>query len=217
MHISDGILSGPVLIGGFAATAGLLFATMRHLDSNEIPKISVMTSVFFVADLVHVPMGVTSVHLILNGLAGVILGWRAFPAILLGVILQALLLGHGGATVIGINTLMLGGGALASFVIWQQRHRYTFKNREFIFAAISGAAAIAVSGLIMASAMLSTGSQFWLMAIEVLAVHTIIMVLEALVVGSCAKFLYATRPELLAGFVASPPIRQEKSKQRANM
>ena len=105
MHISDGVLSAPVLISGFVGTAAITAATIRKMDLEEIPKISVITAVFFVASLIKIPAGPTSVHLILNGLVGVILGWRAFPAILLGLILQALLFGHGGVTAIGVNAI----------------------------------------------------------------------------------------------------------------
>src|SRR3569832_673704 len=99
MHISDGILSGPVLADGFAGTAMVAGLTLRKMDMEEIPKVSVITAVFFVASLIHVPVGPSSVHLILNGLDGVVLGWRAFPAIMLGIILQAILFGHGGVSV----------------------------------------------------------------------------------------------------------------------
>lgn len=35
-----------------------------------------MTAAFFVASLIHVPIGPTSVHLLLNGLLGVVVGRR---------------------------------------------------------------------------------------------------------------------------------------------
>ncbi|MFQ5487849.1 MAG: CbiM family transporter, partial [Gammaproteobacteria bacterium] len=133
MHISDGILTAPVLAAGFVGTGILAVATMRNMDMEEVPKISVITAVFFVASSIKVPLGPTSVHLILNGLVGVVLGWRAFPAILLGLILQAIIFGHGGLTVIGINALMMGGGGLVAYLLWQQRHRCAFKKKIFVF------------------------------------------------------------------------------------
>ncbi|MDH4228689.1 MAG: cobalt transporter CbiM [Nitrospirota bacterium] len=200
MHISDGILNAPVWIGGYAATAALTAATLYKVDMEEIPKISVLTAVFFVADLIHVPMGPASVHLILNGLLGVILGWRAFPAVLLGVTLQTILLGHGGLTVIGVNTLDLGGGALVGFLVWQLRHLMPgLKNREMVFGALAGAFAVASSGMIMASALLFTGKEFLFQAKMVLVAHAIIMVLEATVVGFAASYLARVRPDALAG------------------
>jgi cobalt/nickel transport system permease protein len=166
---------------------------------EEVPKISVITSVFFIASLIMVPMGPTSIHLILNGLVGIVLGWRAFPAILLGIILQAIIFGHGGITVVGINTLMMGGGALIAYIVWQQRHRFSFKRREFVFGALAGAVATISSGLILALALVTTGEEFNAMAATVLIAHIPIMIIEAAVVGASAEFLNKTKPEILAG------------------
>jgi cobalt/nickel transport system permease protein len=80
MHISEGILSAPVLIGGAALTAGGTGVALKQLKNEDIPKVGVLSAAFFVAGLIHVPIGVASVHLVLNGLVGIILGWQAFPA-----------------------------------------------------------------------------------------------------------------------------------------
>jgi cobalt/nickel transport system permease protein len=198
MHISDGVLNAPVLIGGFIGTAALTVATMRKMELEEIPKISVITSVFFVSSLIHVPIGPTSVHLILNGLAGVVLGWRAFPAILVGLILQAILFGHGGVTVIGVNTLMMGGGGLIAYMLWRQRRRFNFKRRELVFGAIAGAAGVASSGIILALALITTGEVFHAVAGAVLLAHIPVIIIEAGVVGASAEFLSRVKPDVLA-------------------
>ncbi len=199
MHISDGILSAPVLVTGFVGTAALAAWSLKDLDMEEIPKVSVLTSVFFVASLIHVPIGPTSVHLILNGLVGVVLGRRAFVAILLGLVLQALLFGHGGLTVLGVNALMMGGGGLMAYWVWQQRHHFTLKRKEFVFGALAGATGTIVSGTVLALALVTTGEAFFATAGYVLAVHIPIMVVEAIVVGGCASFLKRTKPDVLAG------------------
>jgi cobalt/nickel transport system permease protein len=198
MHISDGVLNPPVLISGFIGAGALTAVTMRKMQLEEIPKISVITSVFFVASLIHVPIGPTSVHLILNGLAGIVLGWRAFPAILIGLILQAILFGHGGVTVIGVNTLMMGGGALIAYTLWRQRHRFNFKRRELVFGAIAGAVGVASSGIILALALVTTGEMFHAVAGAVLLAHIPVIIIEACVVGASAEFLSRTKPEILA-------------------
>jgi len=199
MHISEGILTTPVWLAGYAGTAVLAAVTMRKLDMEEVPKISVITAVFFIASLIKVPLGPASIHLILNGLVGVVLGWRAFAAIMLGIILQAIIFGHGGITVIGINSLMLGGGALIAYMVWQQRHRFSFKKRELVFGALAGAAGTISSGLVLAGALITTGEEFYAIAATVLAAHVPIMLIEAAVVGSSAAFLYKTKPDILAG------------------
>ena len=73
---------------------------------------------FFVASLIHVPIGFSSAHLILNGFLGVVLGWAAFPVIFVALLLQAVLFQFGGFTVLGVNTATMGLGALAAYGIF---------------------------------------------------------------------------------------------------
>jgi len=199
MHVSDGILSAPVLIAGFVGMGVIAAATMRNMDMEEIPKISVITAVFFIASLIKFPIGVTSIHLILNGLVGVVLGWRAFAAIMLGIILQAVLFGHGGVTVIGVNTVMLGGGALVAYMVWQLRHYFNFKKKEMVFGALAGMSATIVSGSFLALSLYTTGEEFLAMAKAALGAHIPIMLVEAAVIGVCADFLMRVKPDVLAG------------------
>lgn len=202
MHIADGILSAPVIGAGFGGTGILAALTLRKIKVDEIPRVSVMASVFFVASLIHVPIGPTSIHFILNGLVGIILGMKAFPAIMLAVILQALLFGHGGVTVIGVNCVMLGGGGLVAYMVWQLRHRFPLGHRlEMIFGALAGATGIIFSGVILALALFVSGDEFWLTAEYALATHVPVMIIEAIVVGACASFLKRTKPEMLAGHI----------------
>ena len=74
MYISDGVLSTPVSIGGYAIAVGISALSVRKMRMDDVPKVSVVTAAFFVASLIHIPIGPTSVHLILKGLAGMILG-----------------------------------------------------------------------------------------------------------------------------------------------
>ena len=74
------------------------------------------------ASSIHVKLGVTSVHLLLNGLVGVILGRRAPLAILIGVTLQALLVAHGGVTTIGVNASVQAIPALACWGLFRLLH-----------------------------------------------------------------------------------------------
>ena len=60
------------------------------------------------ASSIYIPIPPASVHLILNGLLGVVLGYFAFPAILIGLLFQALVIGHGGLTTLGVNAAMMG-------------------------------------------------------------------------------------------------------------
>lgn len=103
VHLSDGVVAGPWVFGGWAALAVIVFVSTWRIRDDEIPRIGVLTAAFFVASQVHLPLGVVSVHLLLNGLVGVILRWRTGLAITIGLTLQALLFGHGGYTTLGLN------------------------------------------------------------------------------------------------------------------
>lgn len=115
VHISDGVLSAPYWLGGFAGAALLLWWSSRRVQDEEIPRIAVMTAAFFVASLIHVKVGFTSVHLLFNALVGIVLGRRAVLAIAVGLFLQAMLLQHGGFTALGINCCVMALPALAAW------------------------------------------------------------------------------------------------------
>jgi cobalt/nickel transport system permease protein len=116
VHIADNVLTDAWWLGGLAGAGLLLVLGAWRLHEEEIPKIALLTAAFFVASSIHVRVPPTSAHLLLNGLVGVILGRRAGLAIVVGVTMQALLLGHGGYTTIGINSCVM---ALPALFAWQ--------------------------------------------------------------------------------------------------
>src|SRR6185437_8393536 len=74
-------------------------------------------------------LGPTRVHLLLNGLVGVVLGRRAPLAILMGLTLQAVLLGHGGFTTIGINACVMTLPALLAAAMFAGLRRLPWFGR----------------------------------------------------------------------------------------
>ena len=112
MHIADGVLPVSVSLVGYALTLAGVGYSLRRLDSANLPKVAVVTSSFFVASLVHLPLGPTSVHLLLPGIVGALLGPAAFLSITIGLFLQSILFQFGGLTALGANNLMMGLPAL---------------------------------------------------------------------------------------------------------
>ncbi|MBT8354287.1 MAG: cobalt transporter CbiM, partial [Desulfofustis sp.] len=107
MHISEGILSAPVLLGGASLTAVGTMIGLKKLDLDRIMEVSMLTATFFVASLIHVPIGPASIHLVLSGLLGIILGWVCFPAIVVGLLMQAVFFQYGGLMVLGVNAVIM--------------------------------------------------------------------------------------------------------------
>lgn len=124
MHLPDGIVPVEMALAGYGASAALAALSLARIKSlpdpqAEIPRVAMLTTVFFAAALVAVPVPPVSVHLVLAGLLGVMLGWFAFPAILVGLFLQAVLFGHGGITTLGLNGLIMGLPALLAAGLWR--------------------------------------------------------------------------------------------------
>jgi cobalt/nickel transport system permease protein len=107
VHISDGVLPTWVaIIAGAVAWPALWFVT-RRITEADIPKLGVLTAAFFVGSQLHIPIaGVSSAHLLLNGILGVMIGWRAVIVIALGLLMQVMLFGHGGWTTLGVNIIL---------------------------------------------------------------------------------------------------------------
>lgn len=120
MHISDGILSVSTCAAGYVAAGGLVAAGLRKARNADVARGGLLTASFFLAGLVRVPLGGTSVHLLLGSLNGIALGAMCFPSIFLALLLQALLLGHGGMSTIGVNTLIMGLPAYLCGLLFHQ-------------------------------------------------------------------------------------------------
>lgn len=169
------------------------------MDNEQVPRVAVVTSAFFVVSLIHVPMGITSMHLVLNGLVGLVLGWAAFPALLIALLLQAVMFGHGGLLALGVNTFTMGAPAVIGYYCF--RHCLITPNSAWSFAAgfVAGAFAVSLGALLTAAALWMAGEQFDLLAQAVILFHIAVAAVEGLITGSVVLFLRKVRPELLRG------------------
>jgi cobalt/nickel transport system permease protein len=197
MHISEGILSAPVLITGAGLTATAVGYSLKKMEHKEVPKIAILSSVFFVASLIHVPIGPSSVHLILNGIIGILLGWAAFPAILVALALQGVLFQFGGITTLGINTFNMALPAIICFYLFNRGVRSENNFIALILAFVCGFLAVLLSGTMVAAALVFTGEPFIQVAKLVLIAHLPVMILEGVLTAFCIGFLRKVRPEIL--------------------
>ena len=123
VHISNSVLSWPWIVAGIVGAIALLVIGSWRLQPEEVPRIALLTAAFYIGSSMHIPGGVTSVHLVLNGLVGVTLGWRSPLAIFMGLLFQALLIGHGGYLEIGINTCVITPPALLAGAAFRALNR----------------------------------------------------------------------------------------------
>ena len=199
MHISEGVLSGPVLLSGAAMAAAGTAIGLKKLDYDEIARTGMLSGVFFVASLVHVPLGPTSVHLIMNGIVGLLLGWAAFPAILVALALQAIFFQFGGITALGVNTVIMAVPAVACYYAFSPLLR---RSRPVALAAAfaCGFLAVCIGGIIVGLALMFTEEKFLEVAAAVLAAHLPVMIIEGIVTALCVAFLRKVQPAMLPGY-----------------
>ncbi|MFC1671639.1 cobalt transporter CbiM [Planctomycetota bacterium] len=197
MHISEGVLSAPVWAGGACATAAGVAYGLRRTDYDRIPQVAVLSSAFFVASLIHVPIGPSNAHLVLNGLAGLLLGWAVFPAVFVGLVLQAILFQFGGLTTLGINTVNMALPGLICYFLFGRWVRGENGTRALAAAFLCGSVSVFLSALMTALALVSTGEAFTTVSRLLVVAHVPVMVVEGILTAFCVRFLRRVKPEIL--------------------
>lgn len=191
-------MSGPVLISGAALAAAGTAVGLKKLDYDRIAQAGILSASFFVASLIHVPLGVASVHLILNGIVGLLLGWAAFPVILVALLLQAMLFQFGGITTLGVNAIIMALPA----VICHHAFGPLLGKRPMaadIGAFACGFLSVFLGAVIVGLALMFTRENFWKVAGAVVAAHIPVMIIEGFVTAFCVRFLKKVHPALLPG------------------
>lgn len=138
VHISDSVLTVEWWAGGFVLAALLAALGAWRLRDEEVPRVALLTAAFFIASSLHIRVGPGSVHLLLGGLLGVVLGPRACLAIPIGLLLQYLLLQHGGFYTLGINSCVMALPALGAWLLFGALRRLTLLQRPWCRSLIVG-------------------------------------------------------------------------------
>ncbi len=143
IHIPDGILPLWLVAAGWALTLALLYLSARRLSGpqarRKIPLLGVMAAVMLVGmSTEFVPI---AYHVNLAVLAGIIVGpaMGFLAAFIVDLILA--LFGHGGITVVGLNTLIIGAECALGYFIFRGLYR-VLEARIKSVAALVGATVI---------------------------------------------------------------------------
>ncbi len=210
MHIPDGYLPTVICTAGYAVTIPVTAYALHRIQKEgdpreQIPKASLLTAAFFVASWIHIPVPPTSVHLVLSGLMGAILGWFAFPAILIGLFLQAVMFGHGGLSTLGVNAVIIGIPALIAYQIFHLRTLFgeAGRTRTGIFGFLASLCAIVLSTGIFITILVNFIPADLDAATERTAILTLalghipLMFIEGAFTAFVTMFLFRVRPQLL--------------------
>lgn len=217
MHIPDGILPASVSVAGYAAAGVATWYSLRKINQREnpqegVPTAALLTAGFFVASWIHIPVPPSSVHLVLNGLLGAVLGYYAFPAIVIGLFFQAVMFQHGGLSTLGVNATMMGIPALLAYdvfrlrnVVWRGRDRQT-PGYQALSAGLgfgAGALGLGLAAVIALVLLITTipaqlDAEMERASIYALTLgHVPLMIIEGVFTELVVLFLLKVRPELL--------------------
>ena len=121
LHVPDGVLPGWLVLAGWIITGVILafcLYRIRHTEiKRKIPLIGIISALMIVT--MTLPVVPIAYHLNLSVIAGIILGPAvAFISIFIVDIIIAMF-GHGGITVVGINTVVVGAEAFIGFYLFQ--------------------------------------------------------------------------------------------------
>jgi cobalt/nickel transport system permease protein len=178
-----------------------LIYAIKSLKSEDIPKVSAFSALFFMASSVYIPLGPSAVHLVLSGIVGAVLGVQAFTAIFVALLLQGLLLGYGGVTTLGINLFDLATPALIAAWLFKLRPSKEWQKNILWFSA--GFVPVAVGALLLSFVLALNGiissneSGFFVSAVAALLAHIPVMVVEGIITLLALKFIEKVKPQFL--------------------
>ena len=199
MHISEGILSGGMLITGWAGSCAGLAIGLKKTDMNKITRTALLSSGFFLASLVNIKLGPSSTHLSLLAPMGLILGWGVFPAVFIALLLQALLFHFGGLLVLGANNFIMSISSLIIYILFGRLIRDS-SNKILVttLAFISGALAVIIAAFLVGLFLTLSDSNFINAAKLIVIAHVPLALIEGLVTSFIIAWLKKSALEFLS-------------------
>ena len=226
MHIPDGVLPVWLWILGLVVMSlavGFCVLRLRTMDlRKKIPLLGAVSAAMLVAMSLEIfPL---AYHINLSVVAGILLGpTLGFLAAFITNLILALI-GHGGVTVIGLNTLLLGSEAIMGHTLF-----FLLKKRLAVFWSAGGATVLtlfittlALIGIVAIShidpELVRHGAEYGSVheheitvkrfAIMVLSLGLIGWIIEAFITGTVIRFISQVKPELLGNVLHKDKVGQ---------
>ena len=195
MHISDGIISIEVATVSAVATLAFCVYSFKNLTNEKIALVASMSALFFVTSFIHIPFGVTQIHLMLIGFIGIFLGSLPFISIAIALILQALLLGFGGLSSLGANILVMALPAYLVYLIFKLEILKKLNEKVKFF--LVGFLGVFISSLLLFTILVFSKDEYLAVAYSIIAVNIPTMILEGIVTVFLLLYIKKSMPKLL--------------------
>lgn len=208
LHLPDGVLPAWIVLGGWVLTLLLLALAIglarRKAQRHRLPRMGFVAALMLLA--MSIEIAPLAYHANLSTVAGILLG----PALgfLAAFIVDTMLalLGHGGVTVIGLNTLLLGSEVVLGGLLFRGFRRLglppplaaSLAAVLSLFASTTGMLGIvAASGVAPGRLGHATQATFTTFALLILTLGSLGWLLEAVLTAAVVRYLVRVRPGLL--------------------
>ncbi|MDR1031326.1 MAG: cobalt transporter CbiM [Treponema sp.] len=206
MHISEGVLSVPVIAVGWGTALAGISIGLKKTPVHTLPETALISAVLFLASLVHVPLGPSSIHLTMLGLAGILLGWSAVPALFIALLLQSMLFQFGGLLSLGVNTTVMGTAALSAFGTWRffsgrkgGPQRLLMTGTKPAAAFIGGFLAVITGSILVTLSLFLSSRDLFSTATLMFAANLPLAAVEGVITAFCVVFLQRMLPHYVFG------------------
>ncbi|WP_428025537.1 cobalt transporter CbiM [Arcobacter sp.] len=195
MHIADGVLTPAITIAVSTLSLIALIKAIKELKNEEITLTAVASAMFFIASFIHIPFGITQIHLILLGVIGILIGWSSFVSIFIALLLQALLLGYGGVASLGVNLFIMATPAIIVYYL------YNFdlfkKLNDKIKFFLVGFIGTFFATLFLTLILYFSKEEYSYAAYTIFSVNIITMIIEGIVSMFLLLFIKKVYPKIL--------------------
>ncbi len=195
MHISDGVLSLEATVVVSAISVIALAKAIKELKNDDISITAVASAMFFIASFIHIPFGVTQIHLILLGVIGILISWSSFVAIFVALLLQALLLGYGGIASLGVNLFIMAMPAVIIYYLYNMSFVKNLNDKMKFF--LVGFLGTFFATLFLTLILYFSKEEYNYVAYSVFGVNIITMVIEGIVSMFLLLFIKKVYPKIL--------------------
>ena len=195
MHISDGVLGLETTLIVSAISLIALVKAVRELKNEDISLTSVASAMFFIASFIHIPFGVTQIHLILLGVIGILISWSSFVAIFVALLLQALLLGYGGISSLGVNLFIMAMPAVMVYYIYNTTFIKNLNDKIKFF--LVGFLGTFFATVFLTLILYFSKEEYNYVAISVFGINIITMLIEGTISMFLLLFIKKVYPKIL--------------------
>lgn len=195
MHISDGVLSLEATVVVSAISVIALAKAIKELKNDDISITAVASAMFFIASFIHIPFGVTQIHLILLGFIGILISWSSFVAIFVALLLQALLLGYGGIASLGVNLFIMAMPAVVVYYLYNMSFVKNLNDKIKFF--LVGFLGTFFATLFLTLILYFSKEEYNYVAYSIFGVNIITMVIEGIVSMFLLLFIKKVYPKIL--------------------